>query len=106
MKWPHDPAEYDRDILNAVRAFDAGKASADQQIMVKNWLLHAVCRVEGMSYHHGGEDGRRASDFAEGKRYVANQFRKMLNPITVAAQELSDQRAKGLQPIRGKRQAK
>lgn len=82
---PNDPAPYDENELYAVRAFMEGKASEGQQITVRDWLLHAVCRVEGMSFVVGGEDGRRYSDFAEGKRFVANTLRKMQNPITLAA---------------------
>jgi len=96
---PHRPAEYDKEVLMAVRAFNDGKANDGQQIIVRDWLLHVVCQVDGMSYRPGGEDGRRATDFAEGKRYVANQFRKMLNPLTLKA--LNEGEAKR---TRGKRQ--
>lgn len=82
---PHAPAEYDEAVIMAVRAFDGGKASEGQQKLVRDWLLNAVCRVEDMSFRVGGEDGRRLTDFAEGKRYVANQYRKMLHPVTLAA---------------------
>lgn len=82
---PIAPAEYDEDVIMAVRAFHEGKASQSQQIIVRDWLLNAVCRVDDMSFRLGGEDGRRATDFAEGKRYVANQYRKMLNPVTLMA---------------------
>lgn len=82
---PHYPAEYDEPTIMAVRAFHEGIASKDQQAIVRDWLLHAVCRVDDMSFRPGGVDGQRLSDFAEGKRYVANQYRKMLNPITLKA---------------------
>lgn len=83
---PHRPAEYDEAVIMAVRAFADGKANDGQQITVWNWILHAVCQVDGMSYRAGGIEGQRATDFAEGKRYVANQLRKMLNPITIEAE--------------------
>jgi hypothetical protein len=85
---PHTPAEYDEKVIMAVRAFHEGKASRGQQMLFRYWLLNAVCRVDDMSFRIGGEDGRRATDFAEGKRYVANQYRKMLNPITLAATQM------------------
>ena len=82
---PHYPAEYDEVTIMAVRAFHAGIASKDQQAIVRDWLLYAVCRVDDMSFRPGGVDGQRLSDFAEGKRYVGNTLRKMLNPITLKA---------------------
>lgn len=94
---PHLPAEYDEDTLMAVRAFHEGKASESQQIIVRDWLLHSVCRVDDMSFRPGGDDGRRASDFAEGKRYVANQYRKMLNPITLQALKKAKSKRRGNQ---------
>lgn len=81
---PHAPAPYDRAVLNAVRAFMEGKANEGQQITVRDWLLHLVCRVDDMSYRPGA-DGDRATVFAEGKRYVANQLRKMQHPVTLQA---------------------
>lgn len=89
---PHRPAEYDEAVIMAVRAFADGKANDGQQKTVWNWILHDVCQVDGMSYRAGGLDGQRATDFAEGKRFVANQIRKMLNPITLEAERLSSAR--------------
>lgn len=86
---PHRPAEYDEAVIMAVRAFADGKANDGQQKTVWNWILHDVCQVDGMSYRAGGLEGQRATDFAEGKRFVANQIRKMLNPITLEAERLS-----------------
>jgi hypothetical protein len=89
MSDPHKPAEYDEGVIMAVRAFADGVANAGQQTTVWNWLLHAVCQVEGMSYRAGGIDAQRATDFAEGKRYCANQLRKMLNPVVLEAERQS-----------------
>ena len=86
---PSDPAKYDQVVINAVSAFLQGKANEGQQITVRDWILHAVCQVEGMSFFTG-ESGQRLSDFAEGKRFVANQIRKMGNPITRAALEKTE----------------
>ena len=86
---PHSPAFYDLDILHAVQAFMSGKANEGQQATVRDWLLHHVCRVDDMSYRHGDAE---ATAFAEGKRYVGNSIRKMLNPITLKALEASERR--------------
>lgn len=91
---PHAPAEYDEDVIMAVRALNEGKASEAQQKLFRDWFLHALCRVDDMSFRVGGEDGRRATDFAEGRRFPANQYRKMLNPITLAALKQKEARRK------------
>jgi hypothetical protein len=96
---PNDPAPYDATVVYAVRAFMEGKASESQQITVRDWILHVVCQVEGMAFTLGGEDGRRLTDFADGKRYCGNQIRKMSNPITLEALE----RAKLRTEARGKK---
>lgn len=33
-----------------------------------------LCRVNAMSFAAGGEDGRRATDFAEGMRFAGKQM--------------------------------
>jgi hypothetical protein len=83
------PAEYDRQIISAVTAFMQGLASDGQQIIVRDWILHNVCQVDGSAYYRGA-DGDRDTAFALGKRYVANSLRKMTNPITRAAQDMKD----------------
>lgn len=59
--------------LAAIRALVAGNASEDQQRGFVKWLARATA-VGDMSFRPGGDDGRRASDFAEGKRFVGLQF--------------------------------
>ena len=42
------------------------------------WLIVDCCDYYGLSYRPG-EDGRRDTDFAEGKRFVGAQVVKMMN---------------------------
>ena len=37
-------------------------------------IIHKLCRFDGISFAMGGEEGRRETDFAEGKRWVAKQL--------------------------------
>jgi hypothetical protein len=92
----HAPAPYDKDILMAVRAFLDGKANEGQQIMAADWIISEVCNYYDLSYRAGGEDGRRATDFHEGRRFVGAQIVKMTRPETLKALETK--------PVRGKRQ--
>ncbi len=70
---PWDPAAVEPAELTAIRALAAGVATQQQQQAFIRWLVRAS-GVEEMTFRPGGDDGRRASDFAEGKRFVALQF--------------------------------
>lgn len=61
----------------ALQAMKRGEASPDQQVRAMNFILENVCCRFDMSFRPG-EDGARASDFAEGKRYVANQIVRLV----------------------------
>lgn len=70
---PWTPAETSPDELVAIRMLVGGKASEEQQRAVVRWIARATA-VGDMTFRPGGDDGRRASDFAEGKRFVGLQF--------------------------------
>lgn len=60
----------------AIRAFAAGKADEHQQLLV--WgSIRKIAQADLMSFWPGAEDGRRATDFHEGKRFVADQLRRV-----------------------------
>ncbi|MBZ9807691.1 hypothetical protein [Mesorhizobium sp. ESP-6-2] len=99
MTEAHSPAAYDKDILMAIRAVIAGKANEGQQQMAMDWIIHQVCNYYDLSYRSGGEDGRRATDFHEGRRFAGAQIVKMTRPETLKALE-----AQAAKPVRGKRQ--
>lgn len=56
-----------------------GTASADQQRRALKYIIEVLCGTYDMSYQPGDGDGRRDSDFAEGKRFVGNQIVKFVN---------------------------
>lgn len=77
---PWEPADYDDDVLYAVRAFHGGHANDVQQKLVWEWLLY-VCGDDDWQFRPDDRGGQRATDVALGKQYVAKQFRKMLSPV-------------------------
>lgn len=64
-----DPAD-----LAAVKALVAGVANEGQQKAVLALIINRLCGTYDLSFRPGGLAGVRASDFAEGKRYVGNQL--------------------------------
>lgn len=71
----------------ALQAVAAGNASSAQQQRAIAFIRNVICEGERLSFWPGGEDGRRATDFAEGKRFVSIQIRRFLNmrPATVSS---------------------
>jgi hypothetical protein len=62
-KWPWDQVNLDLHEISAIKVMASQNAVAFAAIL-------KICGDERMSYTHGGEDGRRATDFAEGRRWV------------------------------------
>lgn len=62
----------------AIRALAEGGADQYQQRMAFEFICDRLCNEGVMSFWPGGEDGRRASDFAEGRRWVAIQLRRIV----------------------------
>ena len=81
-KDPWHPPDYDDQVIWAVRAFFQGEATQSQQMTVRDYLMYVTGASEewaDLSYRPG-EDGRRATDFAEGKRFSGLMLRKLLRP--------------------------
>jgi len=77
------PAEYGLPEASAWQAIARGEANKDQQILALRWLLNGPCGLHDLQYRPG-ENGRRDTDFACGKRYVGQQVVKLIN-INIAA---------------------
>lgn len=77
-----DADEYD---IGAFKALAVGKASEGQQKLVLDFIINRIARTYDMSFRPG-EDGPRATDFAEGKRYVGNQIIRLIK-IDVKAKQ-------------------
>lgn len=79
---PYAPADWDEDVVYALRALHDGKALAHQQQIAWEWLMYVTAAGDGFAdlSFRPGPDGQRETDFAEGKRFVGLQMRKMLHP--------------------------
>lgn len=101
---PHAPSDWTEESVYSIRALYAGTANEGQQKTAMKWIeyLCGVGDFEDMAYRPG-EDGRRATDFAEGKRFVGLQIRKMLHPAVTEAIEQERAREAAPQPKRGAR---
>lgn len=79
---PWEPADVDERVVYAIRALRSGEAMEHQQILAWDWLMYLTGAGDGyadMSFRPGA-DGARATDFAEGKRFVGLQLMKMMRP--------------------------
>jgi hypothetical protein len=74
---PWHPVPYDDVVTNALKALDAGIASAGQQTVALRWIVEVAAGTYDMSYRPGA-DGQRDTDFAEGRRFVGNSIVKQL----------------------------
>lgn len=70
------PRVEDADIF-AVQAIAQGIANEAQQKRAYDYVVRVLCEADRMTFWAGGEDGRRATDFAEGKRWVGLQLRRI-----------------------------
>jgi hypothetical protein len=61
----------------AVQALAKGIANEGQQQRAWDYITRILCETDRMTFWPGGEDGRRATDFAEGKRWVGVQLRRI-----------------------------
>jgi hypothetical protein len=66
----------DADIF-ALQAVANGTASNPQQRRAYEYVVRTLCETDRMTFWPGGEDGKRATDFAEGKRWVGLQLRRI-----------------------------
>lgn len=74
---PWAPAPYDPADVAAIQALGRGDATEDQQQRALRYIIEVVAGTYDQSFWPGGEEGRRDSDFAEGKRHVGNTLVKM-----------------------------
>jgi hypothetical protein len=66
----------DADIF-ALQAFAKGIANNAQQQRAYDYVVRVLCETDRMTFWPGGEDGKRATDFAEGKRWIGLQLRRI-----------------------------
>lgn len=76
---PWKPPAFEPADAAAFQALARGAATMEQQKRALDWLVKVACGTYDLSYRPGGEDGRRDTDFAEGRRSVGLAIVKMLN---------------------------
>ena len=81
-KEPWAPADYDDGVISAIHAMSTGTANQGQQRLFWDYLMYvskASDEFADLSFRPGA-DGDRDTFFAEGKRFVGLQIRKLLRP--------------------------
>lgn len=73
---PWIPQAWQLADATAVQALLGGTGDAEQQQRVLRFIIENLCGTYDVSYRPG-EDGRRDTDFAEGKRWVGLQLIKL-----------------------------
>ena len=86
---PWLPAEWDLPDVVSMQACVEGTADEDQQKRAMKWIIEKASGVYEQSFYPGGEEGRRDTDFAEGRRYVGNAIVKLLH-LNVSALRRKD----------------
>lgn len=74
---PWQPPQCDKADISAVKALASGTASSEQQVRAIKWIVENACMYYDLSFCPGSEDGRRDTDFAEGRRFVGAEIVKM-----------------------------
>lgn len=76
-EWPWKlPGLTTPDIV-ALQALEQGVADQHQQRHAWQVIRETLCGCERMTFWPGGLEGERATSFAEGKRWVAAQLRRI-----------------------------
>mgnify|MGYP001616833519 CR=1 FL=1 len=109
-KDPWAPPDRDDAVIWASLAFSKGQASESQQRLLWDWMMYATGAGDAYSdlSFRPGEEGRRATDFAEGKRFVGLQLKSNLHPMRrpKALPEPTVKSENPAQPARKKKQKK
>ena len=74
---PWKPVSYDIADAGALQALMRGDATQDQQQLALKFVIENLSGSYEVSYRPG-EEGRRDTDFAEGRRFVGLQIVKLL----------------------------
>jgi hypothetical protein len=73
------PPAWDIADASAIQALARGEADSHQQKRAMDFIITKLCATYDLSFRPGGEDGRRATDFAEGRRMVGTQIVKHIH---------------------------
>lgn len=74
---PWTPPDYEPADASAMQALLRGEADSYQQQRALKWIIEKAAGTYDQSFYPGAEDGRRNTDFAEGRRFVGNAVVKL-----------------------------
>lgn len=74
---PWKPVSYELADADAIQALMRGDADAGKQQRALKFIIETICSTYDASYRPG-EDGRRDTDFAEGRRFCGLQIVKFI----------------------------
>lgn len=74
---PNAPVPFDLADAAALRALRDGTAEPHQQQRALGWILYA-CGDHDIPWRPGGPEGARATDFMNGRLFVAKMIRRLL----------------------------
>jgi len=89
---PVRPADWEVADAAAIQALARGDASPDQQRRALDFIMYEIAGTRDLSFRLGGEDGRRATDFADGKRFVGLQIAKLRTVNLAAIRQAKEQK--------------
>lgn len=78
---PWAPPHYDEHDIGTIKALHAGRASEQQQQHALRLIVEKMAGTYDLSFRPGGIEGQRATDFAEGRRFVGLQLVKLINHV-------------------------
>lgn len=83
--------DYTVEEVHAVRACIVGVASPGQAKLAFDWVMREAAKVNDLSFQDGGIEAQRATDFAEGRRFVGALIREMGEPMTLDLAQAKDE---------------
>jgi hypothetical protein len=89
---PWEPPPLDDAELLALKSLSAGKANAFQQQLALTTIVKKLACSWDMSFRPGGAEGARATDFAEGRRFVGARIVEAIERPMKPSKEISDGR--------------
>lgn len=100
---PHDPPDYDDDAIMALRSLVAGVANDQQQKLLWAYIMYVTAasdEFQDLSYRPGDT---HATAFADGKRNVGINLRKLLRPELDPKPKAPEPKRPSLKDMRDKR---
>ena len=90
------PANYTSHDVTAIQAVAAGQANADQQKRALQWIMLMAAEINEISYRSDAHGGDRETAFAEGRRFVGLQVKKLAGmPPAMLAKLRKDEESNG-----------